>query len=97
MTALRNPWLSLSMDTMWLGMETQSVIGLRMVKAAFGGPEAGAEAALMVAEKIKAAFDANLVMASSVLAGDGHLAPARTVALYRRRVKANQRRLTRGA
>ena len=96
MTALRNPWLSLSMDAMRLSMETQSVIGLRMVKAAFGGPDAGEEAALMISEKIQAAFDANLVVARSVLAGDGHLAPARAVALYRRRVKANQRRLMKG-
>ncbi len=93
MTARLNPWLSLSMDAALLGLETQSVIALRMAKAAWGGPEALKEASLMVSEKIEAALDANLMMTRSVLSGDTYLAPARTVALYRRRVQANQRRL----
>jgi len=49
-----------------------------------------------VAEKGKAAWDANLMLTKSLLTGEGHLAPARAVALYRRRVNANKRRLARG-
>jgi hypothetical protein len=31
-----------------------------------------------------------------MIAGEGHLAPARALALYRRRIQANQRRLAKG-
>jgi len=96
MTGRRNPWFSLSMDAMRLGMEAQSVIGLRMAKAAWGGTAAQDEAELMVSEKAKAAVDAQMVFATSLLSGQGHLAPARAMALYRRRVQANQRRLLKG-
>jgi hypothetical protein len=95
-TARRNPWFSLAMDAMRLGMEAQSVIGLRMAKAAWGGIAAQDEAERMVAEKAKAAVDAQMVFATSLLTGQGHLGPARAMALYRRRVQANQRRLLRG-
>jgi len=96
MAAYRNPWLSLSMDAVRLGVEAQSVIGLRMVKAAWGGPAARDEAYLMIAEKAQAAVDAQFLLARSVIAGQGHLGPARAMALYRRRVQANQRRLSKG-
>jgi hypothetical protein len=92
----RNPWFSLSMDAMRLGFEAQSVIGLRLAKAAWGGAAAQDEAQLMVCEKTQAAIDAQVVLATSLLSGQGHLGPARAVALYRRRVKANQRRLLGG-
>jgi len=95
MTARRLPWLSLSMDAMRLGMESQTVIGLRLVKAAWGGQAAQKEAGLMVSEKAQAAIDAQMLVTRSVLSGQGHLAPARALALYRRRVKANRRRLSR--
>src|SRR5665213_3409138 len=90
MTGRRNPWFSLSMDAMRLCMAAQSVIGLRMAKAAWGGTAAQDEAELMVSEKAKAAIDAQMVFATSLLSGQGHLAPARAMALYRRRVQANQ-------
>ena len=96
MTARRNPWLSLTLDAMRLSMEAQSVIGLRMAKAAWGGAAAQDEAERMVSEKAKAAIDAQMVLASSVMTGQGHLGPARAMALYRRRVLANQRRLLKG-
>jgi len=95
MTAFRNPWLSLAADSMRLGFEAQDVIGLRMIKAACGGFDAGDEAMRMVTEKSQAAWDASFLVTRSVIAGEGHLAPARALALYRRRVKANQRRLSR--
>lgn len=96
MTARRNPWLSLTLDAMRLGMEAHSVIGLRMAKAAWGGPAAQDEAERMVSEKAKAAIDVQMVLASSMMTGQGHLGPARAMALYRRRVLANQRRLLKG-
>ena len=92
----RNPWFTLSRDAMMLGLEAQSVIGLRLIKAAMGGEAAQREAALMVTEKAQAMVDAQIVLAQSVLAGQPHLGPSRAVALYRKRVQANQRRLGRG-
>ena len=96
MTARRDPWFSLSMDALNLALEAQSVMGLRMVKAAWGGPAARDETLLMITEKAKAVMDAQFLFAGSLMAGQMALAPARAVALLRRRVQANQRRLTRG-
>ncbi|HZK99164.1 MAG TPA: hypothetical protein VFC47_04625 [Caulobacteraceae bacterium] len=96
MTARRLPWWSFSMDAMQLTLEAQSVIGMRMAKAAWGGAAAQDEAALMITEKTKAAIDAQFVLAKSMMEGQGHLGPARAMAMYRRRVQANQRRLSRG-
>ena len=92
-----NPWFRMSMDTLKLGFEAGEVINLRMAKAAFGGAAAETEARLMVTEKAKAVLDAQMVLAASAMSGKGHLGPARALALYRRRVQANQRRLTRKA
>ena len=93
-TQRQSDWVSLSVDAWLLGLEAQAVIGLRMLKAAMGGPEAQAEAELMVAEKAKAAWDAHALLTSSILGGEADQAPARTIALYRGRVQAIQRRLS---
>jgi ribosomal protein L21 len=90
-----NPWIALGADMARLSVESSSVIGLRMMQAAMGSPAAQKEAVLMVSEKAKAAIDAQILLARSVMAGEGHLGPSRAVALYRRRVRANHRRLTR--
>ncbi len=90
-----NPWLQLGLDSLWLGAEANGVIALRMMKFAAGGPAAAAEAELMVAEKLRAAAETQAQVMASVLSGRGHLAPARAVAGYRRKVRANRRRLTR--
>jgi hypothetical protein len=96
MKTRRNPWFTLSRDAMMLGLEAQSVIGLRMMKAAMGGEAAQLEATLMVAEKAKAVVDVQMMLAKCALAGEAHLGPSRALALYRRRVQANQRRLGKG-
>jgi hypothetical protein len=96
MSTHRNPWLSLAADSIRLGLEAQDVIGLRMIKAASGDFDSGQEAVRMVVEKGQAAWDANFLITRSVIAGEGHLAPARALALYRRRVQANHRRLVKG-
>jgi hypothetical protein len=86
-------WIDLGADMARLSVESGSVIGLRLMRMASGSVDSQAETALMVSEKAKAAWDAQFLFARSVLTGKGHLAPSRTVALYRRRVQANQRRL----
>ena len=92
----RDAWLDLSRDTLMLGLEAQSVIGLRLLKAAAGGAPARQEAALMVTEKAQAVIEAQSLLAHSLLAGQPHLGPARLVALFRGRVQANQDRLGQG-
>jgi hypothetical protein len=86
-------WFQLSWDMMQLTVEANSVIALRTLKMATGGAGANEEINLMVSEKVQAAMDAQFEMTKAAMAGrtDG---PAKAVALYRRRVRANQKRLT---
>ncbi|MBZ9936006.1 hypothetical protein LB518_06860 [Mesorhizobium sp. BR1-1-16] len=72
-----------------LAFESQQVIFLRTMKMAAGGPGAEAEARLMVAEKLAAAEDATMALMSGK-------AVDHVVASYRRRVRANSRRLMKG-
>jgi hypothetical protein len=78
-------WFSLGV----LAAESQQVIGLRMVQASLGGPKAQAEATLTVTEKIAAANHAmgRLMMGAT---------PDSVVIGYRRKVRANSRRLLKG-
>ncbi|MDB5450594.1 MAG: hypothetical protein JWQ52_1722 [Phenylobacterium sp.] len=96
MRARGSPWLRLGVDSLWLGVESQRVMMLRMMKLAAGGPAAAAEAQLMVAEKMRAAAEMQAQVVTSVMTGKGHLAPSRAVASYRRKVRANGRRLGKG-
>lgn len=97
MNAPWNSWFDLSTDVAQLGRESGDVIGLRLAVAGRAGPVALAEFCRMFNEKALAAVDAHLVIAGSLLNGEPHLAPARTLALYRKRVQANRARLTAGA
>lgn len=89
-----NPWLTLAADVSRLCLEAQDVVGLRMVSAMCGELDVRTEGWLMIAEKSQAAWDAQILISQSLLAGEAHLAPVRAVALYRSRVQANQRRLS---
>ncbi|MDP3660024.1 hypothetical protein [Phenylobacterium sp.] len=93
MAASRNTWFSLALDTMRLGLEAQTVVNLRLMKFATFGPGAISEAERMISEKMEAAMQVQAQLLTSALSGSAHLAPARTVAHYRRRVRANVRRL----
>ncbi len=74
-------------------MESSAVIGLRTMALAAGGPGAQVEAERMVREKI----EAGLALQAKAMTGGLGLTPrgaaAKTVAHYRRRVRANRRRL----
>jgi hypothetical protein len=95
--ARRGPsWFDLSTSAMQLGLEAQSVIALRMMKLAAGGAAAEAEFSRMVSEKTEAALDAQVEIGKSAISGRLDLAPGRAIALYRRRVRANRRRLSAG-
>ena len=75
-------WFNLTM----LSLEVQSVIGLRLMKLAGGGPAAPVEAQRMVKEKISAA-----IAATHALSTGGSVSTVITI--YRRAVKDNARRL----
>lgn len=73
-------------DTAMLAAESQHVIAMRLTKLAMGGQDAQAEAHRMVAEKIVAAAETAVSLATGADAGD-------IVRDLRRRVGANARRL----
>ena len=81
---------------MLLGMESQSVIGLRMAKMAWGGAGSQAEGRRMVAEKITTALEVQGRVLSRIIAGKTLLAPDEIIRLYRGRVRGNRKRLSRG-
>ncbi|TXM70925.1 hypothetical protein FV226_16370 [Methylobacterium sp. WL12] len=82
-------WYKLGMDATMLAFESQQVIGMRLIKIAAGGAVGRAEAQRMVTEKVVAAGEAALMVASGA-------STAKVIAGYRRKVRANARRLSKG-
>lgn len=80
--AMLHPW-------MMLGMESNRVIGLRLMKLMLGGKSARREARLMVREKVHVGLKANARMMAGASVDE-------LVQLYRRRVAANAKRLSKG-
>ncbi|MGA0594153.1 hypothetical protein [Enterovirga sp. CN4-39] len=73
----------------WLAAESAAVIQLRLLKLALGGPKAKREARRMVSEKVLAAGSAT----RTLMTGGS---PGQVVSGYRKRVRANRRRLSGG-
>ncbi|MBV8093631.1 MAG: hypothetical protein JO212_19110 [Acetobacteraceae bacterium] len=90
------PWLDLTLSATMLALEAQQVIALRLAGQARRGAQARREAVRMVTEKIGALAEAQRVLASRSKRGSaGQAAKAKkVVSLYRKRVSANRRRLT---
>lgn len=82
------PWWTLGLDSLMLAIESQAVVALRLAKLAMGGSDAQTEAQRMISEKIAAAGEAVLLLASGGTT-------AGVIAGYRRKVRANHRRLAR--
>jgi hypothetical protein len=84
---------------MWLEAATfstdaHSVMTLRMMRMASGGPLAATEAWQMVSEKIDAFGEAQVAIVTALATGSGlHAASAGAYAPYRCRVHANRVRL----
>jgi hypothetical protein len=94
MARLSNPWLRIGFDAWSLGLEASSVMALRTLKIAAGGVAAEAESRRMVAEKLDAGAE---LVAKAMTGSLGLSAPgiaAATLGHYRRRVRANRRRLS---
>jgi hypothetical protein len=81
-SALLRVWTDLCLQT----FEVHQVIGLRMLKLMAGGAAAEREVVKMVAEKVEAAQETALRLASGA-------SPQAAVRHYRSKVRANRRRL----
>jgi hypothetical protein len=93
---MANPWLTFSFNLWRLGLEAQTVMAMRMMRLAAGGAAGHREAARMVSEKGGAAVEASLAAASLAAVGKKHPAIGRKVVSgYRKRIRANRRRLSR--
>ena len=64
-------WMPMTSDAVMLALESQNVIGLRLMKLSRGGRAAEAEAMRMVAEKSGAIAEAGMTLAAR-LAGVGN-------------------------
>ena len=62
-------------ETLRFACEVQSVVSMRLLRMAQGGPQAAAEAELMIAEKIAAFADAEAAIAQALSAGEDSWSP----------------------
>ena len=88
-----NPWMSLWWKGALLAAEAQQVVGMRVMGALMGNP---LDLATLSNEKMDAAFKANIALARHIASGgDAVGAAAKSVQVYRRKVRSNRRKLTR--
>ncbi|MCK0195500.1 hypothetical protein MWN34_01085 [Ancylobacter sp. 6x-1] len=94
---MMNParWMSLGFAMARLTAEANMVIALRMARFASGHPDSGIEATRMVSEKMRALGSAQAELAKAAATGRLDRAAPKVVAMYRRKVRANRKRLTR--
>lgn len=79
-----------------MSADANRVIALRLTTIAKGGSRAKRESRLMVQEKLDAAAMASLVAAQAIVMGDARRAPHRALAIYKKRVAHNLKRLSKG-
>ena len=90
-----NAWFRAGVDAWSLGAESSVVAGLRLARIAMGGKGAERESRLMVTEKMQAAFELQMGAMTGQLGTTALSGMQRTLDLYRGKVAANRRRLTR--
>jgi hypothetical protein len=90
---LRNPWFRFGMNAWSLGIEASSVIALRTLKIAAGGVAAEVEACRMVNEKIETGLALQALALTGGLGLTASSAATKMLTHYRRKVRANRRRL----
>jgi len=91
-----DPWAAVALDAWMLGLDASTVVGLRALKLASGGRAAEAESSRMLNEKVAAVQSWQRLALSGGLGLDAAGAASKTLRHYRRKVKANQRRLMKG-
>jgi len=90
-----NPWVVLTMRAFQLSWEAQNVIALRMLRLASGDVRGQAELNRMVVEKITAAAEAQVAAAVAMMNGHkDHVIAGKALTVYKKRVRANRRRLS---
>jgi hypothetical protein len=91
-----NTWCALSLQAARLGWEAQIVIALRMMRLATQSAGSQTEARRMVTEKVAAFAEAQAAAAGAAIKGgkDHHVAK-KVLGVYKKRVRANRRRLKR--
>jgi len=92
----KNPWARIGFNAWSLGVEASTVVALRMLKIAAGGAAGEAEARRMIDEKIQAGVDLQTMALTGGLGLTPDSAATKTLAHYRRKVRANRRRLAKG-
>lgn len=95
-TPFWSPWAALATQAALVGWEAQAVIALRLLRLAAGGGRGRAEAQRMVAEKLAAAVEAQAAAVAATI--EGRRPPRagnKALGVYRKRVRANRRRLSR--
>ncbi len=88
-----NALLSLSVDAWSLYLDASTVIGLRMMKFAAGGPETGQEMALMINEKLQSAIELQVEGATGQLGASPAGTTRKVIRHYKRKVDGNKKRL----
>jgi hypothetical protein len=85
-----NSWF----ESMRFGADVHSVMTRRMMMLAGGGPKTAAETQRMISEKMLALGESQMAFVTAMALGHGfHKASRRAFTPYRRRVRANRRRL----
>jgi hypothetical protein len=90
----RNAFLFAGYDLWVLGMESATVMTMRGLKVAAGGAAAQAEMSRMVSEKMQAGLDLQALALRGALGATMPELVSKTTRHYRKRVRANHRRLT---
>ena len=89
------PWLALTFQAAQFGLEVQSVMTLRLMRVAAGGIRGRREARLMVVEKMAALTEAQVAAAATIMTGRSHIVAKKVVRVFKKRVRANRKRLSR--
>lgn len=85
--------MTLAFDSWCLGIESSTVIAMRMARLSTGDAAAAAEARLMIAEKIEAMAALQIRAWTGTLGSAPEHQARATVAHYRKAVGKNRRRL----
>ncbi len=87
-------WATAGWDWWMLGAEAATVMTMRTIRIAAGGPVGAREAELMVTEKALAAIELQTRFLTGAIGSSPLAATQASVSHYRRKVAANRRRLS---
>ena len=88
-----NAWFTLSSQAALLGLEAQSVMALRFIRFAAGGPLARSETSRMIAEKVQALGEPQTAAAIAISGRNSRHVATKVLGVYKKRVRKNRRRL----